>query len=438
MPLVAGARWTSLKPYATRGSARILDSTADDLPKVAAGLGRRHRHDSWSIRESAAAAAAGLFKEHVIAVPGDIINSQNAGEILIVAGSDVHRAGLRDALVRLDLGRISFTDSMETAFRRIGASDDVSIDPIDVVLADLDILGERCHEFFARLRNSPRHHDTPVLALTAAMTPGRLDDLVRIGFADYVRKPLDATAIRARLTAANAFRRALRDSRAREAELQRRETELVEVTRLLEDSNERLRYMSTLDVLTGIPNRRRVMEFLDQEWRRAVREGSWLSVVMIDVDHFKNFNDALGHLAGDDCLWMVANCLKRCLNRAADMAGRYGGEEFIVVLPETPTDGAQLVGDTIRDSIERLAIEHPRSTTASVITASLGVASCVPDKSFTAAKLILLADRALYRAKSEGRNRIVMADGMTHAASPQSPGTDVTSATPARADVVGQ
>jgi len=228
-----------------------------------------------------------------------------------------------------------------------------------------------------------------------------LEQSFRAGATDFVARPIIETEIRARAHSALTIKRVIDQRR-------QRESELIELTRLLEETNERLRHLSALDALTGIANRRRMMAFLDQEWRRAARDGAPLSVLMIDVDHFKAFNDANGHQGGDDCLWLVANCLKRCLNRPADMVGRYGGEEFIAVLPETHPDGAGGVGEAMRAGIGALGILHPQAPTAPHVTVSVGVASCLPDRGMTASRLISAADRALYEAKRSGRNKVVV------------------------------
>jgi diguanylate cyclase (GGDEF)-like protein len=280
--------------------------------------------------------------------------------------------------------------------------------PVELVVLDIEAGDGDAVATCRMIKAAPRHEETPVIVVGARDDVATLEAAFRIGASDFVERPVKPVELVARVRSALALKRVLDDRRARAAALERRERDLIEMTRLLEDKNERLRHMSTLDALTGIFNRRRVMEFLDQEWRRGVRDGAWLSLLMIDVDHFKAFNDTLGHQAGDDCLWLVANCLKRCLKRAADLVGRYGGEEFVVALPETPVDGAAIVAEAMRDSIRRLSIVHPDSPTAATVTASIGVAGCIPDSGLSVAKLILYADRALYEAKRQGRDRTVV------------------------------
>jgi diguanylate cyclase (GGDEF)-like protein/PAS domain S-box-containing protein len=168
----------------------------------------------------------------------------------------------------------------------------------------------------------------------------------------------------------------------------------------------RLRSLSALDGLTGLHNRRAFDETFLKEWHRAVRESSPLSVIMLDIDCFKKYNDCYGHLEGDACIQQVAQVLKGCVRRAADFPARYGGEEFVVILPETDQTGARGVANRIREEIQSLAILHENSEVATVVTVSIGLATEVPRVEEIAANLIERADKALYQAKSSGRNRV--------------------------------
>ena len=176
-------------------------------------------------------------------------------------------------------------------------------------------------------------------------------------------------------------------------------------TRELQEANQILVDLSYLDPLTGVANRRRFDERLDAEWRRAVRTGTILSVVMIDIDHFKPFNDTYGHQRGDDCLREVAATLLDGLPRTGDSLARYGGEEFVVILPSTDRAGAAKVADHLRHRVERLGVPTSTSSVGRVVTISCGVGTVRPTLDFDAASLIRLADSALYRAKQGGRNQ---------------------------------
>lgn len=174
----------------------------------------------------------------------------------------------------------------------------------------------------------------------------------------------------------------------------------------LEESNLRLQYLTAIDGLTQIANRRSLDMSLTTEWQRAMRKREPMGVVMIDVDHFKLFNDTYGHQAGDECLRGIAGALKDFARRPGDLAARYGGEEFVLILTNATAQQAQLVAERVRDKIVELAIPHQRSSHGSV-TASFGVASTVPGAHHSGPEALLLAaDRALYRAKHSGRNRV--------------------------------
>lgn len=170
-----------------------------------------------------------------------------------------------------------------------------------------------------------------------------------------------------------------------------------------------LELLATQDGLTGIANRRRFDELLHLEWGRAMRDTKTLSLLMIDVDHFKDYNDTYGHQAGDACLQAIANAMTECIQRTVDAAARYGGEEFAVILPNASTVGASFVAERIRAAIERLKLPVPGEKDGKV-TVSIGVATVTPMQTGGFAKLIATADDALYQAKHQGRNRVVAID----------------------------
>lgn len=174
------------------------------------------------------------------------------------------------------------------------------------------------------------------------------------------------------------------------------------------DLEDKLAALAILDGLTGIANRRHFDERLSEEWARARRDGTPLSLLMIDVDHFKAFNDQYGHQAGDDCLRAVAQVLAAHARRPGDLAARYGGEEFVLLMPGTAAEGCVLVGDDIRAALHALAIPHAKNLPSRRVSASFGGSCNVPAGNADPASLIEAADRALYAAKELGRNRLVM------------------------------
>ncbi|MCI0528688.1 MAG: diguanylate cyclase, partial [Nitrospira sp.] len=174
----------------------------------------------------------------------------------------------------------------------------------------------------------------------------------------------------------------------------------------LREANQTLLRLSAQDGLTGIANRRRFEEFLDLEWKRALREATTLSLIMLDIDFFKTYNDTYGHQAGDKCLKQVASVLNSTLHRPGDLVARYGGEEFVVVLPKTDAKGAVSVAETMRTRVEALGIAHTHSKASPHVTISLGVATTIPKHDVSPLDLIATADEALYQSKQEGRNRV--------------------------------
>jgi len=211
---------------------------------------------------------------------------------------------------------------------------------------------------------------------------------------------------------ASSYRLRLNQSKRREAQntgLLRERLHLLERhTALLEQENQDLRRLSYLDGLTGIANRRHFEEALDLEWRRACRAGTALSLVMIDTDFFKPFNDAYGHQQGDDCLIRIAQTLRNGLNRPGDMAARYGGDEFMLLIPGSDAQGVAELAEVIRARVAAMAILHEGSPTDRVVTISLGAVTSYPTRGFSSGNLIEAADEALYRAKEDGRNQVAI------------------------------
>ena len=248
----------------------------------------------------------------------------------------------------------------------------------DVVLLDYKMPGMDGHEALAEIRRAPELADTPIIFVTA---DGR-DELevhsIELGAVDFVTKPVHAKILITRIKS--------------HIEIKNRQ--------------DGLRKLALIDGLTGIPNRRQFDETLDREWRRTMRDGGWLSLAMIDIDYFKQFNDTYGHSAGDDCLKSVAEQIVSCLQRPADLAARFGGEEFACVLPQTDLPGAKLVGDSMYQRMRDAAIPHTQSEVADHLTVSIGIVSVSSGSDVQAVSIIEAADRLLYGAKQAGRNRV--------------------------------
>ncbi|MGI6713260.1 MAG: diguanylate cyclase [Bacillota bacterium] len=189
------------------------------------------------------------------------------------------------------------------------------------------------------------------------------------------------------------------------SDVRQRTQELHDTNELLRKTNLELEKISMVDKLTAIPNRRCFDATFQKTWGISMRERQPLALIMIDIDNFKLFNDTYGHLAGDQCLKSVATAIKTFIRRTGDLVARFGGEEFVVMLLNTSEDGAAIVAEDIRKKVESLEIEN--AAVGSVLTVSLGVAAAIPHDSMHPDELINGADRALYQAKKDGRNRVV-------------------------------
>lgn len=176
----------------------------------------------------------------------------------------------------------------------------------------------------------------------------------------------------------------------------------------LERAKKQLEQLATIDSLTGIPNRRSIDETLQREWLKAVRASEPLALMMIDIDHFKNYNDYYGHQAGDECLKKVAQAIRASLRRPTDYVGRYGGEEFIVLLTHSDWEKAKHMAEKILESVRLLKLPHHASPTAEIVTISVGVNVVIPTPKLSVSSLIHEADEALYQAKHSGRNQFAL------------------------------
>jgi two-component system chemotaxis family response regulator WspR len=273
-----------------------------------------------------------------------------------------------------------------------------------LILQDLLMPGMDGFTLLAAYRKAPTLVDVPVIVLSSLEDPNEKSRASEMGATDYVVKLPDKIELVARIRAH------MRAYLAR-LQLEAANRELDQLRKQLEEKNLILERLSQLDGLTGIANRRRFDEMLDLEWRRALREDHPLGLAMIDVDYFKKYNDALGHLAGDDCLRQVALALQGGTFRPGDLVCRYGGEEFGVILPNVDLDGATAVAERLRQAVFGLAMPHPGSELGQV-TISVGVVAVKPRRHDDegAASLVARADRGLYRAKRQGRNRCVSVD----------------------------
>lgn len=224
--------------------------------------------------------------------------------------------------------------------------------------------------------------------------------------ADGAAFPVEVSLTETRVGGKQLFVASIRDVTERQAMIGRLEETLADLRQQKEKvqaANEELAFLSTHDSLTNLANRRYFDDFSSRLWRQAQRRHEWVAILLIDIDHFKQYNDHFGHQAGDACLKRVAEVLGREISRAGDLAARYGGEEFIVFLGNTDISGARHIAESVRSQMQTMALPHP-STVYGVVTVSIGVAACVPGKGSRLEPLIGRADAALYAAKAAGRN----------------------------------
>jgi diguanylate cyclase (GGDEF)-like protein len=322
--------------------------------------------------------------------------------ILIVDDSVDSRLLIRSLLEGEGHADIRMAASANEAFSQLGMNgQEAPPPPVDLVIMDvlMPVMGglEACR----RIGAVDRLKDVPVIVVTADNGVETLKAAFAAGAVDYLAKPLNPVELAARVRSALRLKRETDRRKEREADLLRMAKEL-------EDANRRLQLLSSLDGLTGISNRRSFDEFLEQEWRRALRDGIPISLVMIDIDYFKPYNDRYGHLAGDGCLRRVAGALRDILRRPGDLAARYGGEEFAAVLSGTSADGARHVAEAVRRGVEDLNLPHAGSAVADHVTVSVGLATLVPRPGSLPQEVVIAADQALYRAKQQGRNRLCL------------------------------
>lgn len=247
----------------------------------------------------------------------------------------------------------------------------------DLILLDVMMPEMTGYQVIQVLQQDDETRQIPVIFISALDSPADEERGLDLGAVDYITKPFHPSIVRKRV---------------------RNHLQSVHQRHLLEN-------LAMIDSLTEIANRRRYTEVLESEWRRGARSGSPLSLAIIDVDHFKAYNDHLGHAEGDHVLREIARCLSSFVRRPGDLAARYGGEEFVLLLPNTDATAAAHIGHEIRACVEALQLPHPSSPVNRYVTISLGGMTVQPSGGQVDPRFFLEADAALYAAKAEGRNR---------------------------------
>jgi diguanylate cyclase (GGDEF)-like protein len=256
---------------------------------------------------------------------------------------------------------------------------------VDAVMPILDGF-----EFCEQLKNLGERL-TPILMITSLDDNDSVDRAFASGATDYITKPINLSILRQRV------RNLVRQSYLIKNQLSE-----------LQQANQNLKLLANIDSLTKLSNRRDFDRYIEQEWERMQRSRSPLSLIMCDVDFFKNYNDRYLHPNGDKCLIKVAMALRNTVRRTGDLVARYGGEEFAVILPNTDALGAVSVAEKIRLAVKDLQITHESSAIAPYVTVSVGVSTIIPTHESEFQTLIDTADRALYQAKFQGRDRVKM------------------------------
>jgi diguanylate cyclase (GGDEF)-like protein len=257
---------------------------------------------------------------------------------------------------------------------KIASSDD----PPDLILLDVAMPGMSGYQVCDQLKSNHVTRNTPVIFITARNSNEDEAYGLELGAVDYITKPFSLPIVMARI------RNQL----------------------LLKIKTDMLEQLVSIDSLTELANRRRFDEVLEQEWRRCVRNGSPLSIIMIDVDFFKLLNDSYGHAAGDVCLKQIAQTLKSTTRRSSDTVARYGGEEFCAILPGITHKDAMQLAENMRHNVEQQQIPHPKSPLGPAVSVSLGVATALPELHALPTSLLSQADEMLYQAKTSGRNQV--------------------------------
>jgi diguanylate cyclase (GGDEF)-like protein len=294
-----------------------------------------------------------------------------------------------------NLGDLRFATNGEDALRLAQES------PPDVILLDAEMQGMSGYRVLDSLKARPEMANVPVIFVTAHSEPAFEVSAFEAGAADFISKPIRAALVLARVS-----------------------TQL-RVKRMADQ----LRLAAATDALTGVANRRKFDQTLEQEWQRSLRGADPLSLLLIDVDHFKLYNDRYGHPKGDEALRLVANALVHAMRRTADVVARCGGEEFGLLLPQTARAGAQHVAQRVLSAVKALDIDHTASPTARHLSVSIGIACYDEESPFwvsnpahvrfmgedrrlscTAPDLVIAADKALYSAKRAGRAQCALQD----------------------------
>ncbi len=295
-----------------------------------------------------------------------------------------------DLVVRAKIGESLEQDGFEVILAKNGTDGIAAYQEYhpDLILVDAIMPILDGFEFCEQLKNLGERL-TPILMITSLDDDDSIDRAFAAGATDYITKPVNLGILRQRV------KNLVKQSHSIEHQLS-----------TLQQANQDLTLLANIDSLTKLANRRDFDRYIHQEWQRMQQIRAPLSLIMCDVDFFKNYNDKYSHPIGDKCLIQVATVMRETVRRQSDLVARYGGEEFSVILPNTDALGAVCVGERIRSAVKDLAITHEASKVSTHVTVSVGVSTIIPNHESDFPTLIAAADRALYQAKSQGRDRV--------------------------------
>lgn len=278
-----------------------------------------------------------------------------------------------------------------------------------LVLLDVQMPEMDGFEIAELMRSNSRTRFTPIIFVTAISKEKTcIFKGYEVGAVDYLFKPIEPVILQSKV---KFFIELYNQNKIIEQQKTLLEIKIKELSEL-KAANFNLENLSYTDGLTGISNRRNFDSYIEMSWNNCLNASKPLSLIIMDIDYFKLYNDNYGHIKGDDCLKAVAKELTKSAKRTLDLSARYGGEEFVIILPETHKDGAEIIAEEIRKNIINLDIPHESSPISKNVTLSLGVTTMVPNNQHTISEFINDADKALYEAKSLGRNRTCFMDNL--------------------------
>ena len=299
-------------------------------------------------------------------------------QIMVVDDSRTQRAILEEFLSNLECDIVSCENGQDALIK-------VSESVPDLIILDVEMPGLSGYETCRAIRGYLQEHWVPIIYLSAHSNPDDLVEGLNAGGDTYITKPVHQDVI-------IAISKAMLRLSFMQAELLK--------------ANKQLDEVAHFDVLTQVMNRRGYEDMLDRLWKDHQRRHAPLALMLLDIDHFKKYNDNYGHIKGDECLRSVASALKNSLKRPIDVLARYGGEEFVVLLPDTDLEGAKAVGERLVAAMKEANFEHKFSDTAPYVSVSIGVA-LADFATGTVEDLLKQADQLLYKAKEAGRNRVI-------------------------------